>query len=151
VAAWPASRLLPSARHLLSEANRISERAGEFVSVEVERVEDCAARVTQGSEACLPHPTMRSGDVAADDFISALATGTSLDIAATDQSRPIATTLASAMDTKRIRNPHLLALSIGEGVSHIFLRRGCDAVHKVSQILLRHTVERPAGFHRNMR
>jgi hypothetical protein len=84
---------------------------------------------------------VRSGDVAADDFISALATGTNLDMAATDQSRPIATTLASAMDTTRICNPHLPALSIGEGVSHIFLPRGCDAVHKVSQILLRHTVE----------
>ena len=47
---------------------------------------------------------VRSGDIAA-DFISALATGTSLDIAATDQSRPIATTLASAMDTMRICNP----------------------------------------------
>jgi hypothetical protein len=60
---------------------------------------------------------VRSGDMAA-DFISALATGTSLDIAATDQSRPIATTLASAMDTMRIFNPIRLLEHWRRGVSH---------------------------------
>jgi hypothetical protein len=72
---------------------------------------------------------VRSGDVAADDFISALATGTSLEIAATDQSRPIATTLASAMDTMRICNLYLPALSIGEWGSHVLLSRACDESH----------------------
>src|SRR5262245_52580643 len=67
-------------------------------------------------EALLPCPTvplLALGDVTA-VFRSSLGTGTNFDIAAADQSRPIATTLASAMDTRRICNSPLPALSIGD-------------------------------------
>jgi hypothetical protein len=57
------------------------------------------------------------GDIAA-ELISALFTGTHLDIAATDQARPIATTTAIPIDV-RICIPSSSSLAKG---SHIFCR-----------------------------
>ena len=72
--------------------------------------EELAAAASYSAEALLPCLTVIAyGDIAA-DLISALSTGTHLDVAATDQIRPIATTTAIPIDV-RICIPSELGLA----------------------------------------
>jgi hypothetical protein len=70
-----------------------------------------------------------SGDIAT-DIISALFTGTHLDVAATDQIRPIATTTAIAIHVAlRIFHPLCVALRRAISGSHILRRPACEVGH----------------------
>jgi hypothetical protein len=101
-------------------------------------VHDNATSAREALSALSVHPCWQhqpGGELSAGRDIAAESepsTGTKLDIAATDQIRPIATTAAIPIIHARICIPLYVALSLPIGVAYLFAAR-CEAVHRCAK------------------